>query len=273
MSGGKKILTWGEDKFAFHVQALEFVQVENPMNRVSVFEMEDFMGNGYRFQYDPTTKSVALPWDSPDDLLTITIPELKELDAAGMAQRYGIPVGRVRSMSDFEIMVDQEAFARRVLGELPLIKTPDFTYTVDSEHQCFRTDGPGPISKITFLELEECGAETRIGADAVYYFALDRISGDLCEFDFETMTRYPDNAIMVEFPTREAADRIGHNRFWGYPDTYGLKQHNVTLVHTAKVIPWAETGLGLRIKENLKKINNPENIVGKDMGKLRGKRR
>lgn len=73
----------------------ELRQKEDPANRIpfSVFDQD---GNGYTFLYDTLRKNIPEDRDAITDTgeryQWVTLPALMELDAEGIALKYGIPL-------------------------------------------------------------------------------------------------------------------------------------------------------------------------------------
>ena len=96
---------------SFYVDVIgeELRQADNGGNRISFNELTENKG-GYSFIYDPHTKNV--PQSSPDTenksggLVKVTLPALMELDPAGLAEKYGIPIEILASGAEVPVKVN-----------------------------------------------------------------------------------------------------------------------------------------------------------------------
>jgi hypothetical protein len=81
--------------FLADIEKLEFREVANPLNRMSMLDAKEEMGFSHFF-FDTRTKNLFtgatdIPSGIPGHVRIILLPPLKEIDPVGLARRYGLP--------------------------------------------------------------------------------------------------------------------------------------------------------------------------------------
>ncbi|MGQ3088882.1 MAG: hypothetical protein ACT6RA_17190, partial [Flavobacterium sp.] len=88
-------------------------------------------GNHYTFDYDLREKNIPSLW-SKNKTVVVDIPDQVAMDPVGMAQKYNLPLEKIREKTDFEIMVDPVAYDLRAnKGVLPTIEIAGHIFYVD----------------------------------------------------------------------------------------------------------------------------------------------
>lgn len=106
----------------YHIQGTDFlVDVDKfelrekyDVHNIIPFALMKDSEAGYELGYCRQSKNIDYEW-----LINLVepntfIPQLKDLDPLGMSIRYNLPLEEIKKMSDFQIMVDQDAFRQRV---------------------------------------------------------------------------------------------------------------------------------------------------------------
>ncbi|WP_316795481.1 hypothetical protein [Pedobacter agri] len=238
--------------FLVDVQKLELREKANPENIIAFEEMRDFF-DGYSFQYSKAEKNI--PSTFSEDTLTVTIPAFVKLDPAGMAVKYNM--ADLTGKTDFEVMVNQEAFDRRVnKGELPTMDIAGHTFYVDLRMDKLRPHDDFISKGIVFEEIDHYYSD-EINA---YIIPYNPKTHEFQELNYEKISAFPKDLIAVQFPSQRNLDPIGWNRLGGWELEDGLKQTGLKSHFKAETIPWDQTWLKEIIKINYKDQNKqPKN--------------
>lgn len=233
--------------FVVDVNNAELREKDNLENIISFFEMRD-VNDGYVFEY--SLKDKNLPGLFDNDTTTVRIPEMVILDPEGMARKYHIQPEAIQGKTDFDIMVDQQAFDMRVnKGVLPTVDIAGHTFYVDIRMNMLRPKDDFLSKGIVFDEIDHYFSEER----SAYLIPYDPGKHEFRELDYDKITAYPENLVAVEFPFQKVLDPVGWNRNGGWDIKDNLKQTGIKAHFTAKTIPWQETYLPEIIKANLEK--------------------
>lgn len=238
--------------FIVDVNRLELREKVNPTNRIVFEDMRD-VGDGYTFQYSRRDKNVPFTFNS--ECVSVKIPEFVKMDPIGMAGKYNID--DVTGKTDFDLMVDQEAFDKRVKeGMLPTVDIAEHIFYVDLRMDMLRPHDDFLSRGIVFDEIENYFSD-EVNA---YLIPYNPKTHEFQELNYESITDFPKDLIAVQFPFQKDLDPIGWNRENGRDLKEGLKYTGLQSHFEAKIVPWEETGIREVIKENLKRQN-------KEMGK------
>lgn len=252
--------------FIVDVNNLQLREKANPDNVIPVFDMRD-VGDGYVFDYSPNEKNIPKLFSDDMDIRTVKIPELVQLDPVGMAEKHGCPVHTVQGKTDFELMVDQQALGKRLMGQLPTIDIAGHTFYVDIRMDMLRPKDDFLSSGIVFSQIDYYYDDDK----EAYIIPYNPKSHEFQELDYEKITALPKNIIAVSFPHESVLDPIGFNRKIGLDDTNGLKEKQLKPHSEAKLIDWKETGIGQIIKENLNKQQKQQQLKQRDNNKQNSK--
>lgn len=234
--------------FIVDVANLRFIEKTNPENIIPIYDMRD-VNDGYAFDYSLKEKNIPTVLRVDTDVRTVKIPELVQLDPAGMAEKYGYAVEELRGKTDFTLMVDQQAFSRRLTGQLPTIDIDCHTFFVDIRMDMLRPKDNLLSKGIVFSQIDYCFDDFR----DVYVIPYNPKKQEFQELDHDKIIAIPKNIILVSFPHESVLDPIGYNRKGGWDETYGLKQTNIKSHFEAKAVDWKETCIEETIKDNLKR--------------------
>lgn len=227
-------------EFIVDVKKLELREKADRKNFIPFDEMDD-IGNGYRFECMLKDQNYFKEFKMPEWVM---------LDPIGMAKKYGFTLIELVGKSDFEVMVDQNAYDLRVnKGQLPTVKIAGHIFYVDMRMDMLRPKDEFlskgiPFSKIDhYFEIETDG----------YVIPYNPKTFEFEELD-DKITEYPKHLIAVELPEVRSLDPVGWNREHGYDLKYRLKEIGLRPHFKAKVIPWEKTDLSYLINDNLKKL-------------------
>jgi hypothetical protein len=241
-------------EFVVDVNKFELREKNNPENIISVFDMKDLEnGQGYAFQYSPLDKRITTLFSSGKSV-RVTIPEMVKLDPEGMSAKYGVALELFATKSDFDIMVDQNAFQKRMNGLLPTVKIDGHSFYVDLHMNRLRPEDDFHSNGIVFSDIETY-YDFR---DRTYTIPYNPKTHEFQEPDYLNIKELPKDLIAVRFPYERLMDRIGWNKKYKLGIRNGLAKDGLKVQFAAKNIPWEKTFLPALIKSNLQtdKIQN-----------------
>lgn len=234
--------------FIVDVANLQFREKANPENVIPVFDMQD-VGDGYVFDYSPKEKNIPVLFSDDTDVRTVKIPELVQLDPVGMAEKYGYAIRNVQDKTDFELMVDQQALGRRLMGQLPTVDISGHTFFVDIRMDMLRPKDDFLSKGIVFRQIDHYYNDEQ----EAYIIPYNPKTHEFQELDYDKIIAIPNNLIVISFPHESVLDPVGFNRKDGWDETNGLKKTNLRSHFEAKQVDWKETGIKVTIQENIKK--------------------
>jgi hypothetical protein len=202
--------------FEVDVERLALVQ---KTDRNKIFFLEDMrdVGDGYVFDYRSEGKE-----------FTVKIPELVHLDPVGMAKKYGAALEQIQGMSDFEVMVDQKAYNRRLMGHLPQLKICSHDFYVDIRMDKLRPKDDFLSSGIVFSEIQNY-FDNSTGMYIIPYHPQKR------EFQ-EPRISTDQELVIISFPHESRLDPVGFNRERGFDIKEGVKVVGVCAHFTAETL-------------------------------------
>lgn len=233
--------------FIVDVSMFELIEKANPTNRIAFEDMWD-AGDGYTFQYSRVDKNV--PFRVNEECVTVKIPEFVKMDPMGMAGKYN--TDDIAGKTDFDFMVDQEAFDKRVKeGMLPTVDIAGHIFYVDLRMNMLRPHDDFLSRGIVFDEIANYFSQ-EVNA---YLIPYNPKTHEFQELNYESITDFPKDLIAVQFPYQKELDPIGWNRDGGWDLKEDLKHTRLRSHFEAKTVPWEETGIQEVIKDNLKRQN------------------
>ncbi|MGN6214475.1 hypothetical protein [Parafilimonas sp.] len=253
--------------FIVDVANLQLQEKANPENVILVSDMRD-VGDGYVFDYSPKEKNIPVLFSDDTDVRTVKIPELVQLDAIGMAEKYGFSANNIQGKTDFELMVDQQALGRRLMGQLPTVDIAGHTFFVDIRMDMLRPKDDFLSNGIVFSKIDYCYDDEQ----ERYIIPYNPKTHEFQELDYDNITSIPTDLIAISFPHESVLDPVGFNRKGGWDETYQLKETNLKSHFEAKVIDWKETGIEETIRENIKKQQKQQQSKQTDEKRMTGKR-
>jgi hypothetical protein len=238
------------------------VQIENVDNRISfINHMQDF-GTHYQLLYDKEAAGAKQQVFDPKQIVTISVPPLTQLDPEGMAGKYGLPISQLCGKTDFEVMVDQDLLAKRMVGALPEIEICGEKYFVDLRLNELRHENFSPQINLKQLDLSPDG-ESYL---AFYHPLLKQIiAAD------QHLTSIPEGLVRIEIPNELKLDPVGAARKYGLEEKDVLRLFPIRQKLEARVIPAAETGLPALVQRNRQNQQQGEHHQQKQPKKLRPK--
>lgn len=232
-------------EFVVDAQHLQLYEKARPVNKISLFDIRS-AAEGYEFLYSPERKN--LPTSIYDDVITVKIPEFTQLDPEGMAERYGLHADDVKGKTDFELMVNQEAYQSRKAGVLPTLEIEGHIFFVDIGLDALRPKDNLGSGGILISQIESYYDDEK----GKYIIPYNPVKQELQEIKLDSITAIPRDVILVSFPHAYRLDPIGANRKHGVDDQFQLKERNVQSHFKAERIEWKDTVIGKIIKQNIK---------------------
>ncbi|WP_333627472.1 hypothetical protein [Sphingobacterium siyangense] len=236
-------------EFLLDVNEVLLREKGNPENTISFFEMDD-EGHGYSFEYNRQRRNIPDPWDATADITTVRLLQLVEMDPEGMALKYGFAVEEIKGKTDFDLMVDQKALEERLQGRLTTIDIAGHTFYVDIPMDMLRPKDDFLSKGIVFSDIDHYYSEE----GRVYAIPYSPARREFQELDYDNLTEFPKDLIVVEFPNERFLDPVGWNRKHGWELTDGLKETSLCSHFTARIVDWKETGLQETIEQNRKRL-------------------
>jgi hypothetical protein len=225
-------------EFIVDVDKFEYREKANPDNRYTLADMIDCGEDGYRFShFDQSSRKD----------LSITAPQFVTQAPWEMAEKYNKTVGEILLLTDFELMVDQEAWTRRIKnGQLPTIEIGGHLFYADARIDLLRPKDDLSTMGIRFDELDSYFVEDKNS----YAFPYDPETHAIANFEWDNILEYPKDFIFIEIPHVSILDPVGWNRRWGWGETEGLKEIGLRLEFKAQTVPWHKSGIDQIIAEN-----------------------
>lgn len=247
--------------FFVDVNNMALREKNNPGNIILIADMNDSAGQGYRFDYDRKEKNIPGRFSRHADMIQVQLPDLVVLDPEGMAGKYGLSMGELKGMTDFDLMVDPKAYALRVKqGRLPEVDIAGWTFYVDLRMDRLRPRDDFMSEGIVFSDIDHLYEEENNRYVVPYNKKTHEAALD---WDFVKAVSIPKEVLCISFPHESQLDRIGWNRLHGRDLNTGLKIGGIRSHFKAGVIPWLKTGIYQTIRENrIKAAAKP----GKDHG-------
>lgn len=252
----KKILpTINIEGTGFIVDVLneELREKANPANRLDIKNML-YVGDGYLFHYDTSTKNAATFGAVSDFLndkhiLRIKIPNLTELDPAGMANRYGQTIENIKGKTDFELTIKPGGpfdlrWNRKIL---PILNIAGYPFFVDIAAGRLR---PKDDFKSKGIELEQIREYYDRCANA-YIIPYNPKTHEFQEIDHLSILELPKEIIVVKFPHLQELDRVGWNVKYGFGPAHCINENQYRMHFKAVTLPWEKTNIPRSIKLNL----------------------
>lgn len=261
---------FGGTEFVLNTDKMLFFEKQAPENKIFIADIED-TGNGYSFDYCKVEKYIANPFMDSGHVVRVELPPLVIMDAAGMARKYGLTIQEIKGKSDFEVMVDQEAFRKRLAGQLPTIDICGNTFRIHADEGRLSLKGASDKHDICFRGINFAQYFSQ-RADC-WIIPFNPVTRTFQGLDFRNMIAYPKDLKAAMIPSLEKLDPFGYwvDRRLG-PMTF-LKVHNVKMHSTANEISWKQTSLEGLIKRNIARIKKEhrQNVHGKEKTPLHSK--
>lgn len=239
--------------FMVDVMKEALIETENPGNVISFKEM-DYKGDCYLLSYDPDEKN--LPGIMSSGFIDVRVLPMTVLDPEGMALKYGKRPDEIIGKTDFEIMINQDLYQRRLFGHLPVIEIMGHPFYVDVRMNSLRPKDDFSTPGIRYSEIDDYIYPD----DQRYWIPYHPASHSIREIDTETITEIPKDIFLVEIPTLEKLDPVGYARYHGFDIEQTVIANPIERNMVAKMVDWKETTLHEAIKENL--LKKEKNKIG-----------
>lgn len=217
----------GETEFIVDVKLGHLTDSARPDNILKLQELQFYEGK-YIAYLDSDGRKAVLTGNIGTEY---EIPQMVELDPEGIAALFGKSIEEIRQLSDFELLVDQELFNRRMDGELPQLEILGTTFMVDSQAGTLTSDD----SQFFMYELEP------YLKDDFYEFPYNTASKTFTDLDFETITAIPANTSWVRIPLDWDLDPVGWAKMMGLDPKDAALMYPLKAKMTAELIAWDKT--------------------------------
>ena len=254
--------------FQFDIDKIALIEKNNPNNEIYFTYMRDEETH-YSFNYSAASKNYSFirsaptlddlfdeierQQESPEPAIPIKIPRIGVMDPEGMCRKYGCTLQDLEQKSDFEIMVNQDAYNRRLNGEPVTIDLAGKTYEIDVKNNSLRPqDGKGEEILLNDYYYDYYDEDEEV-YHLFYNISEKRVSDILSD----GTSRRTDDRVILEVPNLTLVDPIGRNMQYGYNVKMGLLYDNLKMHHKAKPVPWDVYGIKA---DGEKVIVQPKNI-------------
>jgi hypothetical protein len=200
-------------QYQFDIYQMALLEKERPEWRLLLEDMKD-CGTNYEFVYDRNSKRLDQSKttdginssDIAKQIFTIVkIPQISEIDPLGICEKYNCSLDYTHQKTDFEIIVDQQAYDWRVnKGLLPIIEIAGHTFYVDLRMDKLRPKDDFLSQGIVFSDIESYYD----GDKRTYTIPYNPKAHQFQEPDYRLMTEFPKDLIAVEFPSERLLDRM-----------------------------------------------------------------
>lgn len=239
--------------FVVDVIKEELREKGDPLNIMSMKGIADNgPARGYYFTYDVSTKNFPeveklMQQAESDELVNIELPEFKNIDPIGMAEKYKISLEQVHeSNSDFELAVVPGSPLDRRLnkGILPTLEIEGHIFYVDVQMNKLRPKDDFKSKGIDFREI----ADYYDRYSRLFAIPYNPVTHEFQEIDLSVLRDLPKDTIVIQFPHPHVLDPIG----WGkkYGDEYNYLSFE-GMQFQAHTLPWSQTNLIENIKRNV----------------------
>ncbi|WEK36110.1 MAG: hypothetical protein P0Y53_01230 [Candidatus Pseudobacter hemicellulosilyticus] len=231
--------------FQADVQNSCFRVKEFPSRQLSIFNMK-LSKDGYSFHYGREERDMTRHLTDPH----VNVRWLAHYDPEAMAAKYHKSLDKVLGKSDFDIIVNKRLLNRMLRGERPWVKILGETFEIAERL----------FSSIPYLRPRGSFDSTGIRLNDVdrwttgYRLPYDPVLKQVQRLDMNSVTEIPENLVLIEIPGIDVLIPMGYRRELDDEVKMAAMRHPPKLIHEAKVIPWAESGILQRIEENRKRM-------------------
>jgi len=241
-------------EFVFDIEQIVLAEKANPNNRIYFHSMKDCRSH-YEFLYSRETKNIHYANPISENRLfgherslgidgtpiVVKVPSIGEIDPVGMCRKYNCTLRDIKHKTDFEIIVDQDIFTKRIDGYPVTIDLPGKKFEIDVANNLLRPhDGVGEC-----VYLNAMYPYYSVEKDVFYLFYNTDESKFENPFQDGRWQRHP-GRIVVEVPRLFELDPMGSNFTYGNRASYGLIYADLKMNHAARIIPWEEHDVAIR---------------------------
>ena len=178
----------------------------------------------------------------------VHIPPLKNLDPLGMSTQYHVSLEALKTMTDYEIMVNQHLLKRRQLGVLPILRIGLHDFLVDIQSNAILPLVRSTAQRINLSSLERFEKKGGSG----YVVPWDMKSGQIAKTEFHNLTQLPLHIKYVEIPPKDLLDPYGYYLRYGNEEELRIALRTIPLKEKteARTLDWNETGIPALIEKN-----------------------
>ncbi|WP_444660084.1 hypothetical protein [Flavobacterium columnare] len=239
-------------KFIVDVNQLELREKDNPKNVISISDMDEKAIQGYKFWYNPKSKSLTTYSEQGAKLADL--PDFVKLDPIGMAKKHNIFEDKIAEMDDFKLMINQDAFDKIAYkGFIPTIDIAGHTFHIDLFNDKLHPKDDIWSRGIIFSELKYYYSHK----DSAFTIPYNQRTHTFQEVSLN-VKEIPEGLIVVQIPSKRTLDPIWQNKSGNLNSSDYLKKEGVHLHYEAKVIPWHQTRFAETIKRNNSQQVKPE---------------
>ncbi|MGK6342517.1 hypothetical protein ACMGDK_09775 [Chryseobacterium sp. DT-3] len=223
--------------FQFDIERLALIEKNNPGNAIIFTFMKDH-GTHYSFKYsllsknhdfividpsfDDTGKIILDP--SFETSVNVEIPRITDLDPLGFSQKYNCTSKDMVEKTDFELMVNQEIYNKRIDGHPVKVNICGNQYVVDPDNDILWSLQGKP--DIELRGMQNYYSEENKAFNVFY----EPISGRVIDIVKDGIN--PSEMVrLVEIPHIRRLDPIGKNHAQKLPLKFGLLYHDLQLEH------------------------------------------
>ncbi|NVM67318.1 hypothetical protein FHW88_005639 [Mucilaginibacter sp. SG538B] len=237
------IYSFDHTSFVVDIDKQVLRQTDKPENEISfIRDLTDF-GDHYLLAWNENTKQVTT---DPDEAAAYIIPQLVQLDPQGMSEKYSIPVEKLQSMSDFEVIVDRTALASRKQNILPQIDIAGENFVVNLRmHELRHAQHFFPVISLKSFELTNDGWN--------YEAFYEPLMKQVVEID-PKLLEFPPGVIKIKLPNEIGLDPVGAAQIYGMDEREVLRRYPIQKELKAEVIPLAETEIPRLIRQNKEQL-------------------
>lgn len=232
--------------FEVDIEKQELRQTNDRDNKISFINNMQDHGTFYRLLYDLDEKHAVEDLFDPNRVKTIDLPPLTQLDPEGMSEQYQVPVGELSGKTDFETIVDQEAFIRRREGILPTINIAGEDFVFDLRlHELRHAKYFFPVISLESFDLTNDGWNY----EAYYHPVLKQV------VDIDPMlTEFPEHVIKIKIPNEIGLDPVGTARQYGMEERELLRRYPIQKELKAELISLSDTQIPELIRRNKEQL-------------------
>lgn len=258
--------------FQFDIDRLVLIEKGNPNNEIYFNFMRD-EGTHYSFEYNPASKNYSFiktesevfdlfdGINTPETAISLTIPRIGEIDPDGMCRKYGCTLQDIEQKSDFEIMVNQDVYNKRLNGEPVTIDLAGNIYEVDVKNNALR---PQDDTK-DVIYLNKYHYDLYYEEEQVYHLFFNISENRVADVMQDGSRDRTEDRIILEVPNLYNLDPIGGNVEFGYNLKTNLMFYEPKMHHTTEQVPWGFYGIKLADKKDISFENAYDLRVNKGM--------
>jgi len=258
---GKTIVIEGTS-FKINIEQQALIEQDDPENTISfVTQMKD-CGDHYEMEYNRRLKNTQDTADT-ENVVTIEVPTLIELDPEGMAARYDLTIGDLKNKTDFEVIVDQHLWQQRQSGVLPTIDIAGEHFVIDLRLQEFRhAQNFTPIISLRSLDLDSKGDHYM----AFYHPFLRQV----VNID-PKLTEFPEGVVAIKMPNELGLDPIAAARKYRIDEKVLARLYPMQKELKADIVPLSETGIPALIQKNRQALRSEHEQIRSNRKFKRGR--